>query len=197
MIKRLIDICGSSVGIIVVSPLLVFLYYLIRLKLGSPVFFKQKRPGLKGKTFIFYKFRTMTNKRDSHDYLLPDKDRIIPLGNFLRKTSLDELPSLFNVLRGDMSLVGPRPLLVEYLDLYSPEQARRHEVKPGITGWAQINGRNSISWGEKFELDLWYVENHSIWLDIKLILLTIYKVLKREGINQAIDLTMERFNGNN
>ena len=197
MIKRLIDICGSSVGIIVVSPLLVFLYYLIRLKLGSPVFFKQKRPGLKGKTFIFYKFRTMTNKRDSHDYLLPDKDRIIPLGNFLRKTSLDELPSLFNVLRGDMSLVGPRPLLVEYLDLYSPEQARRHEVKPGITGWAQINGRNSISWGEKFELDLWYVENHSIWLDIKIILLTIYKVLKREGINQAIDLTMERFNGNN
>ena len=196
MIKRLIDICGSSVGIIVVSPLLVFLYYLIRLKLGSPVFFKQKRPGLKGKTFIFYKFRTMTNKRDSHDYLLPDKDRIIPLGNFLRKTSLDELPSLFNVLRGDMSLVGPRPLLVEYLDLYSPEQARRHEVKPGITGWAQVNGRNAISWEEKFDLDVWYIDNHSLFLDFKIVLKTFVKVFKQEGISEDGMTTVTYFKGN-
>jgi len=195
--KRAFDIVGSLLGLLIAAPVLLIIFFILKFSFRTPTIFAQNRPGLKGKLFTFYKFRTMTDKRNSVGELLPDKDRITPLGNFLRKTSLDELPSLFNVLRGDMSLVGPRPLLVEYLDLYSPEQARRHEVKPGITGWAQINGRNSISWGEKFELDLWYVENHSIWLDIKIILLTIYKVLKREGINQAIDLTMERFNGNN
>ena len=159
--------------------------------------FKQNRPGFKGEIFSFYKFRTMTDKHNSNGLLLPDKDRITPLGNFLRKTSLDELPSLFNVLKGDISLVGPRPLLVEYLELYSPEQARRHDVKPGITGWAQVNGRNAISWEKKFELDLWYVNNYSFWVDIKILLFTIVKVIKREGVNQSNEITMEKFNGNN
>ena len=197
ILKRITDILGSSLGIILVSPLLVFLYCLIRLKLGSPVLFKQNRPGHKGKIFTFYKLRTMTDKCDSNGSLLPDKDRIVPLGYFLRKTSLDELPSLYNVLKGDMSLVGPRPLLVEYLDLYSPKQARRHDVKPGITGWAQVNGRNAITWGKKFELDLWYVNNHSLMVDLKIIMITIYKVIRRDGISQSDHVSMEKFRGNN
>jgi len=197
ILKRITDILGSSFGILLVSPLLAFIYSLIRLKLGSPALFKQNRPGLHGDIFTFYKFRTMTDKRDSNGELLPDKDRITPLGNFLRKTSLDELPSLFNVLIGDMSIVGPRPLLMEYLNRYSQEQARRHEVKPGITGWAQINGRNAISWEEKFRLDVWYVDNKSLLLDLRIILITIFKVLKQEGINQVKHATMGKFNGNN
>jgi len=197
MAKRLIDFTGSMVGLIILSPVLLFIICIIWVKLGSPVLFKQNRPGLNGNIFTFYKFRTMTDKRDSKGELLPDIDRITPLGNFLRKTSLDELPSLFNVLKGDMSLVGPRPLLVEYLELYSPEQARRHNVKPGITGWAQINGRNSISWEEKFDLDVWYVDNHSLLIDVKILLLTIYKVIKRDGVSQENHVTMEKFKGNN
>jgi len=195
ILKRITDILGSSFGILLVSPLLAFIYSLIRLKLGSPALFKQNRPGLHGDIFTFYKFRTMTDKRDSNGELLPDKDRITPLGNFLRKTSLDELPSLYNVLKGDMSLVGPRPLLVEYLDLYSPKQSRRHDVKPGITGWAQINGRNAISWEEKFELDVWYVDNKNFVLDLKIIFKTLLKVIKKEGINATSDHTMPRFTG--
>jgi len=163
--------------------------------MGYPVIFKQKRPGLNGKTFNFYKFRTMTNEKDENGNLLADKDRLTSFGKFLRKTSLDELPSLWNVLKGDMSLVGPRPLLMEYLPLYSDKQMRRHEVKPGITGWAQINGRNAISWEEKFKLDIWYVDNQSFWFDIKIIFLTIWKVLKREGISHSGFATMEKFKG--
>ncbi len=195
MLKRLIDIAGGIIGLLILSPLLLVLSMLIKIKLGSPVLFWQNRPGLKGKIFTFYKFRTMSDRHDSAGRILPDKDRITPFGNFLRKTSLDELPSLFNVLKGDMSLVGPRPLLVEYLDLYSPDQARRHNVKPGITGWAQINGRNSLSWEEKFKLDVWYVDNHTFWLDIKILIKTIIKVLKREGINQSNNVTMNKFQG--
>jgi len=195
MLKRSFDIFSSSVGIILLSPILIFLFCTVMIKLGSPVFFKQKRPGLNGKTFTFFKFRTMTDERDSHGGFLPDKDRITSFGNFLRKTSLDELPSLFNVLKGDMSLVGPRPLLIEYLDLYSPEQARRHDVKPGITGWAQVNGRNAISWEEKFKLDVWYVNNQSLGLDIKVLIKTIVKVVMMEGINQSKESTMEKFKG--
>jgi len=197
MIKRGIDLLGALSGLILLSPLLIFLYLIVWSKLGHPVIFKQHRPGINGKIFSFYKFRSMINEIDAQRNLLPDKDRITLFGNFLRKTSLDELPSLFNVLRGDMSLVGPRPLLIEYLELYSAEQARRHDVKPGITGWAQINGRNTISWEEKFELDVWYVDNQSFWLDIKILFLTIWKVLKKEGINQDGHATMEKFNGSN
>ena len=182
ILKRITDILGSSFGILLVSPLLAFIYSLIRLKLGSPALFKQNRPGLHGDIFTFYKFRTMTDKRDSNGELLPDKDRITPLGNFLRKTSLDELPSLFNVLIGDMSLVGPRPLLVEYLDLYTQEQTRRHDVKPGITGWAQINGRNKSSFMDRIVLDLWYIDNMSIALDLKIILITIKRVLASSDV---------------
>ena len=195
MLKRLIDIAGGLSGLLILSPLLLVLSMLIKIKLGSPVLFRQNRPGRNGRIFTFFKFRTMTEKRDSNGELSPDKDRITPLGNFLRKTSFDELPSLFNVLNGDMSLVGPRPLLVEYLELYSPEQERRHDVKPGITGWAQINGRNSISWEDKFKLDVWYVDNQSLMLDIKIIFLTIWKVIKREGISSDNHVTMEVFRG--
>lgn len=169
---------------------------LVHWKLGSPVLFKQQRPGLHGKPFYLYKFRTMTDERDENGELLPDHLRLTPFGQFLRKYSLDELPQLFNVLKGDISLVGPRPLLMEYLELYTPEQARRHEVKPGITGWAQVNGRNAISWEEKFKLDVWYVDNRTFWLDIKILFLTVIKVLKKEGINQSEYVTMEKFTGN-
>ena len=165
--------------------------------MGTPVIFSQPRPGLKGKTFTFYKFRTMTDKCDKRGKLLPDKERTTPLGNYLRESSLDELISLYNVLKGDMSLVGPRPLMIAYLNLYSREQARRHDVKPGITGWAQVNGRNSISWKEKFSYDVWYVNNYSFLLDLKILLITILKVINREGINQSNEVTMEKFNGNN
>lgn len=169
---------------------------LVRYKLGSPILFKQQRPGLHGKPFYLYKFRTMTDERDENGKLLPDHLRLTSFGKFLRKYSLDELPQLFNVLKGDISLVGPRPLLMEYLELYTPEQARRHEVKPGITGWAQVNGRNAISWEEKFKLDVWYVDNRTFWLDIKILFLTVIKVLKKEGINQSEYVTMEKFAGN-
>ncbi len=169
---------------------------MILIFIGQPIIFQQKRPGLNGKLFNFYKFRTMTNQKDINDKLLPDENRLIPLGRFLRNTSLDELPSLYNVIKGDMSLIGPRPLLIEYLPLYSENQMRRHNLKPGITGWAQINGRNSISWEKKFELDVWYVDNQSFWLDIKIIFLTIWKVIKREGVSHKQYSTMPKFKGN-
>jgi len=195
MIKRFIDIIGAIAGIIILFPIIFVASILVRISHGAPVIFSQKRPGLKSKVFTFYKFRTMTDAKDEKGKLIDDKDRITPVGNFLRKTSFDELPSLFNVLRGDMSLVGPRPLLVEYLDLYTPEQARRHDIKPGISGWAQINGRNTIRWEEKFELDVWYVDNQTFRLDMKILLITIGKVLKREGISPDKHATMEKFKG--
>ena len=197
MIKRILDLCFSFVLLILLSPVILLILFLVKIKYGSPILFKQKRPGLNEKLFEMYKFRTMTDKRDKNGDLLPDEDRITTFGQFLRKTSLDELPGLFNVLKGDMSFVGPRPLLVEYLPLYNEEQRKRHNVKPGITGWAQVNGRNAITWEEKFELDVWYVENWSIWLDIKILLLTLVKVIRREGINQKNQVTMEKFKGEN
>lgn len=166
---------------------------MVRLILGKPVLFRQQRPGLHGRPFTIYKFRTMTEACDAHGNLLPDGERLTRFGRFLRGTSLDELPELFNVLKGDMSLVGPRPLLMQYLDRYTPEQARRHKVKPGLTGWSQVNGRNAISWEEKFRLDVWYVDNRSIWLDIKIILITAWMIIRREGINQPGQPTMEEF----
>lgn len=193
--KRFIDIIFASIGLVLLSPLLVFIAIAIRINLGKPILFKQVRPGLKGKPFEMYKFRTMTNERDEHGNLLPDESRLTKLGKFLRSTSIDELPELFNVLKGDMSLVGPRPLLMKYLDRYTDEQARRHEVKPGITGLAQINGRNALSWEEKFELDVWYVDNWSLWLDFKILFLTIGKVFKREGISAEGEATMPEFMG--
>ena len=174
---------------------LLGLIWLVRRKLGSPVFFRQVRPGMNGKPFEMVKFRTMTDERGPDGQLLPDAVRLTPFGRFLRSSSLDELPELWNVLKGDMSLVGPRPLLMEYLPLYSPEQARRHEVRPGVTGWAQINGRNAISWEDKFKLDTWYVDNQSLWLDIKILWLTVKKVLVREGISAPGDATMPVFTG--
>ncbi len=194
--KLITDIMISLLVLILLSPLLILLSITILFYLGRPIFFKQKRPGLNCKPFNFYKFRTMTNKKDINDKLFPDKDRLIPIGRFLRKTSLDELPSLWNVLIGDMSLIGPRPLLIEYLPLYSKKQMRRHSLKPGITGWAQINGRNSISWEKKFELDVWYVENQSFLLDVKILFLTIWKVIKSEGITHKQSSTMPKFKGN-
>jgi lipopolysaccharide/colanic/teichoic acid biosynthesis glycosyltransferase len=196
MVKRLLDLVASFFGLLLLVPILIVISLFVSTKLGHPVLFKQKRPGLNGGPFIFYKFRTMTNQKDASGNLMPDAERITSFGAFLRKTSLDELPSLFNVLKGDMSLVGPRPLLMQYLPLYDDEQARRHEVKPGITGWAQINGRNSLSWPKKFELDVWYVNNHSFWLDIKILFLTLYKVIKREGISAEGEATMKPFTGN-
>jgi lipopolysaccharide/colanic/teichoic acid biosynthesis glycosyltransferase len=193
--KRFLDLLITVPVLTLFFPVLLVLSILIRIKLGSPVIFTQERPGLNGKSFTMYKFRTMTDARDAAGNLLPDDDRFTGFGKFIRSTSLDELPGLFNVLNGDMSLVGPRPLLVRYLDRYSPEQARRHEVKPGITGWAQVNGRNAISWDKKFELDVWYVDNHNLLLDLKILLLTIKKVLIREGISQANHSTMSEFLG--
>lgn len=178
------------------SPALIITYLLVKKKLGSPVLFSQKRPGLHGQTFRMFKFRTMTNEIDEQGNLLPDSNRLTPFGKLLRTTSLDELPALWNVIKGDLSLVGPRPLLIEYLPLYSKEQARRHNVKPGITGWAQINGRNAISWETKFKLDVWYVDNQSFWLDIKILFLTVKKVFIREGINAEGQTTMSKFTGN-
>ena len=177
-------------------PIIAVLYILSRIFLGSPVFFRQPRPGLNGKIFTLYKFRTMTNEMDDNGELLPDEKRLHGFGLFLRRSSLDELPQLFNILKGDMSFVGPRPLLVEYLPLYSPQQAKRHEVKPGITGWAQVNGRNAISWDEKFRLDVWYVDNQSFVLDIKIFWMTLMKTVKKEGISQEGHSTMEKFRGN-
>lgn len=181
--KRSLDLFVSFFALIIMSPCMLFLALLIRWKLGKPIFFKQQRPGLHGKPFYLYKFRSMNNKKDSYGKLLPDQQRITSLGLFLRRFSLDELPQLINVVKGDLSLVGPRPLLMEYLPLYSEEQAKRHLVKPGITGWAQVNGRNSITWEEKFELDVWYVDNQTFLLDLKILWLTLLKVIRSENIN--------------
>ena len=195
--KRFFDLVVTVPALIVLSPLMAVIAILVRLNLGIPVIYKQKRPGLKGILFDFYKFRTMTDDRDDQGMLLPDEKRLNNFGKFLRKTSLDELPELWNVIKGDMSLIGPRPLLVKYLDRYTPEQARRHEVKPGITGWAQVNGRNALTWQERFMLDVWYVDHMSFWLDLKILFFTILKVLKREGINHPGQATMKKFTGFN
>lgn len=193
--KRFFDLMLALIALLLLLLPLLFLVYLVRRKLGGPVFFRQARPGLHGKPFGMVKFRTMTDARDAHGALLPDAGRLTPFGKFLRASSLDELPELWNVLKGDMSLVGPRPLLMEYLPLYSPEQARRHEVRPGITGWAQVNGRNALGWEEKFALDVWYVDNRSLWLDIKILWMTVRKVLVREGISADGEATMSKFAG--
>jgi lipopolysaccharide/colanic/teichoic acid biosynthesis glycosyltransferase len=196
MIKRLFDLISSFVGLLFLLPVIVLIVLLVRLKIGSPIFFKQRRPGLNGEIFNIVKLRTMNNDRDKNGNLMSDEIRLTKFGKFLRSTSLDELPGLWNVLKGDMSLVGPRPLLVEYLPLYSVKQSRRHEVRPGITGWAQVNGRNAISWDEKFELDVWYVDNKSIWLDVKILWLTVKKVIRRQGVNKDGHATTEYFKGN-
>ncbi len=193
--KRLFDIFVSAGALIVLSPLMVCLALLIRVKLGAPVLFSQVRPGLNTGPFRMYKFRSMTNAHDAQGVLLPDAERLTPFGKFLRASSLDELPELFNILRGDMSLVGPRPLLMEYLPLYSARQAKRHEVRPGLTGWAQVNGRNALSWDEKFELDVWYVENRSFALDLKILWLTLLTVIRRKGISSDGHATMPPFTG--
>lgn len=195
MIKRLFDFFVASMGIIILMPLFFILYFLILWHLGQPVIFVQMRPGLHGKPFKLYKFRSMTFKKDLEDNLLPDAERLDVFGCFVRAFSFDELPSLWNVIKGDMSLVGPRPLLMEYLPLYNKNQKRRHEVKPGITGWAQINGRNTISWKKKFDLDVWYVDHHTFWIDLKIILLTIKKIFLKEGIAGPGEATMSKFKG--
>ena len=197
IIKRIIDILVSLIGLIFLSPLMLIIYLLVRINLGGPAFFLQERVGRDNKVFKMIKFRTMRDARDKNGNLLSDNERVTKFGSFLRSFSLDELPELINIIKGDMSLIGPRALLVQYLGLYNDEQIRRHEVLPGLTGWAQINGRNSITWSEKFELDVWYVDNWSIWLDIKIFFLTFWKVIKREGINQSETVTMEYFNGTN
>ena len=193
--KRLFDLILTLPGLVLISPLLGLIAVLVRLFLGSPVLFRQMRPGKGGEPFNVYKFRTMTDERVSSENLLSDAERMTGLGRFLRSLSLDELPELFNVLRGEMSLVGPRPLLMQYLERYSVEQARRHEVLPGITGWAQVNGRNAITWEDKFRYDVWYVDNWSLWLDIKILLTTGWKVITREGISQLGHTTAEEFMG--
>ena len=193
--KRVFDFLASAIGLVILGVPLALLAWQVRRKLGSPVLFTQVRPGLHGKPFRMVKFRTMTDARDASGALLPDAQRLTPFGRFLRSSSLDELPELWNVLRGEMSLVGPRPLLMEYLPLYSPEQARRHEVRPGITGWAQVNGRNAISWADKFALDVWYVDHRSLWLDVRILWLTVRKVLVRDGISAAGEATMPKFEG--
>jgi lipopolysaccharide/colanic/teichoic acid biosynthesis glycosyltransferase len=193
--KRIFDLISAALGLLMLALPLLALAWVVRRKVGSPVLFTQVRPGLHGKPFMMIKFRTMTDERDNSGVLLPDSQRLTPFGRFLRASSLDELPELWNVLRGEMSLVGPRPLLMEYLPLYSPEQARRHEVRPGITGWAQVNGRNAISWADKFALDIWYVDHRSLWLDVRILWLTVRKVLIRDGISAAGDETMPKFTG--
>lgn len=196
LVKSVCDRLFAAIALVLFSPFILFVTIAISLRMGTPIVFTQPRPGKDGKIFTFYKFRTMTNDRDADGNLLSDEKRLTAIGQFLRKTSLDELPQLLNVLKGDMSFVGPRPLMVEYLERYSPEQARRHDVMPGITGWAQINGRNTISWQEKFKLDVWYVNNWSLWLDLKILFLTVSKVVKKEGISQANHVTVEDFMGN-
>jgi len=193
--KRLLDILASGFLLCVLSPVLVCLALLVRLLLGAPILFRQLRPGLNGRPFEILKFRTMIDARDAEGRPRPDGERLTRFGSFLRATSLDELPELLNVLKGEMSLVGPRPLLMQYLDRYTPEQARRHEVRPGITGWAQVNGRNAITWEEKFRLDVWYVDHQSLWLDLRILALTVWKVVRREGISQAGEATMPEFVG--
>lgn len=193
--KRILDFCMSFIILVCLCPLIFLTGIFVRIKLGSPSIFKQPRPGLNGKVFYVYKLRTMTDERDKNGDLLPDSDRLTSFGKLLRKLSLDELPQLLNVLKGDMSFVGPRPLLVEYLPLYNERQAQRHKVRPGITGWAQVNGRNAISWEQKFEYDVWYVENQTFWLDMKILFLTVKKVFVSEGISQEGQATMEKFTG--
>lgn len=195
MLKRCFDILAAGAGLIVLSPVIAVVAYLIRKRLGSPVLFRQVRPGLDGKPFEMVKFRTMRDAHDAQGNPLPDAQRMTPFGSFLRSSSLDELPELWNVVKGDMSLVGPRPLLMEYLPLYDAEQFRRHDARPGVTGWAQINGRNALSWEDKFKLDVWYVDNQSLWLDIKIIFLTIKKVLVKDGISGVGEVTMSKFTG--
>jgi lipopolysaccharide/colanic/teichoic acid biosynthesis glycosyltransferase len=194
-VKRVFDFVAASLALLMLALPLLALAWLIRRKLGSPVLFCQVRPGLHGKPFTMVKFRTMTDERGPDGALLPDAQRLTPFGRFLRASSLDELPELWNVLKGEMSLVGPRPLLMEYLPLYTPDQARRHEVRPGITGWAQVNGRNAISWADKFELDVWYVDHSSLWLDVKILWRTVRKVLVRDGINAEGEATVRAFTG--
>ena len=193
--KRLFDFFAGLLTFLILALPLILVFYLVHRRLGSPALFHQVRPGLKGKPFKMIKFRTMTNECDSDGHLLPDAQRLSSFGRFLRASSLDELPELWNVIKGDMSLVGPRPLLMEYLPLYTEEQARRHDVRPGITGWAQVNGRNAISWEEKFKLDVWYVDNQSFFLDVKILALTILKVIKRDGISAQGEVTMTKFTG--
>jgi lipopolysaccharide/colanic/teichoic acid biosynthesis glycosyltransferase len=193
--KRILDLLLTTLGLLILSPFLLLIAVIVRINLGSPVLFHQVRPGYRGRLFAVYKFRTMTDERDDQEVLLPDKQRLRPLGRFLRSYSLDELPELFNVLRGEMSLVGPRPLLVQYLERYSVEQARRHEVYPGITGWAQINGRNALTWEDKFRHDVWYVDHWSLGLDLKILVVTLWKVIRREGISQPGHATAEEFMG--
>ncbi len=193
--KRIFDLLLAALGLVILSPILLLAALLARIYHGSPVIFTQKRPGFKGTPFHIYKFRTMTDARDKDGNLRPDSERLTRLGRFLRASSLDELPELFNVLRGEMSIVGPRPLLMQYLERYNPEQARRHDALPGITGWAQVNGRNAITWEDKFRLDVWYVDHWSLWLDIQIIFLTVWKVFKREGISQPGHATAEEFMG--
>ena len=195
MLKAVFDRLLALILIILFLPVYIIISLLIWWKMGSPILFKQKRPGLNEKIFKIYKFRTMTNEKDKNGNLLPDEKRLKGIGRFIRTTSLDELPQLFNVLKGDMSFVGPRPLLVEYLPLYNKRQKKRHDVKPGITGWAQVNGRNAISWEQKFEYDVWYVEHQSFWLDMKILWLTFLKVVKRDGISSNTSVTMEKFKG--
>lgn len=195
MLKRAFDVVCSFFGLLFLSPVILILAWMIRRKLGSPVFFRQLRPGKNGVPFEMIKFRTMRDAIDASGQPLPDSERMTPFGSFLRSSSLDELPELWNVLKGDMSLVGPRPLLMQYLPLYTAAQNRRHEVRPGVTGWAQVNGRNSLSWDEKFKLDVWYVDNRSLKLDVKILFLTVRKVLIKEGISQENNATMEPFTG--
>lgn len=197
MIKRIFDVVISLTALVLLSPILFLIAHNVSNNLGSPVVFRQKRPGLDGKVFEMLKFRSMTDAVDCHGNILPDSERLTLFGERLRSSSVDELPGLWNVLKGDMSLVGPRPLLVEYLPLYNQEQAKRHNVRPGITGWAQVNGRNAISWEEKFKLDVWYVENQSLWLDMKILFLTVKKVFVKEGISADDHVTMPEFKGEN
>ena len=196
MFKRVFDVVASLTALLLFSPVILLVAWKISRKMGSPVLFRQVRPGLNGKPFEMVKFRTMKDAIDAQGNPLPDSERLTSFGQFLRSSSLDELPELWNVLKGDMSLVGPRPLLMEYLPLYSAEQYRRHDVRPGVTGWAQINGRNTLSWKDKFALDVWYVDNRSLWLDIKILFLTIKKVVVRDGISADGEATMSRFEGN-
>lgn len=197
MLKRLLDIVIASIALVILSPLYIFVAYKVKKNLGSPVLFRQVRPGLNGKPFEMIKFRTMKDMIDMQGHVLPDNERLTSFGKMLRSTSLDEMPELWNVIKGDMSIVGPRPLLMEYLPLYTIEQAKRHDVRPGMTGYAQVNGRNAISWEEKFKLDTWYVENQSVWLDFKIMFKTVKKVIAKDDINEAGEATMSKFTGTN
>jgi len=194
-VKRLMDVGVSGLALVALSPILLLLWLLVRRRMGSPALFRQVRPGLHGRPFEMIKFRTMRDAIGPDGSALPDSERLTPFGRWLRATSFDELPELWNVLKGDMSLVGPRPLLMEYLPLYSPEQARRHEVRPGVTGWAQVNGRNALRWERKFELDLWYVDRHNLWLDLKILFMTLGRIVRRDGISAPGSATADKFKG--